>query len=48
MGIRYVDEVQASPWGCYRVNPGPPPIGWLDFSRNYLDELISERMSLGK
>ena len=48
MGIRYIDEAQSSPRGCYPVNPDPPPIGWLDFSRNYLDKLISERMRVGK
>ena len=48
MRIRYVDEVQSNPLGCYPVNPDPPPTGWLDFSRNHLDELISERMKVGQ
>ena len=48
MWIRYIDEVQSSPLGCYTVNPDPPPIGWLDFSRNHLDELVSERMRVSQ
>ena len=48
MGIRYIDEVQSSHLGWYPLNPGPPPIGWLDFSKNHLDDLISERMRVGQ
>jgi len=48
MGTRYIDEVQSSPLGCYPLNPGPPPIGWLDFSKNHLDELISEKTRVGQ